>query len=227
MKHDDDDDVRTKCSSLIVLLSEHHPNTLDDRNDEVAINASVHATSAFHSYVYAARSSFSDGWLYFSIVANSGNAFCTRCMRRIFQPIALHVPLCLMSIFLSLEVRTLSWRIICRTSFQFSPYLLCLSIDHPESSFMFENMFIKRTPALLRLSDPAMPAPPRMHSNFVDPANLKTEGLLLVSVCLILSTLVVSMRIWTKTRLIRKVVLEDCKSTLLRSSSFEFCSLIW
>lgn len=77
---------------------------------------------------------------------------------------------------------------------------------------------IKRIPQRLHLSDPAMPAPPGMRSNFVNPNDLKTEGLILVIFCLTISTFVVSMRMWTKIRLLRKVVLEDCNSTFFRSS---------
>lgn len=80
----------------------------------------------------------------------------------------------------------------------------------------------KKNTKKIRLSDPAMPAPPGMYSNFVNPSNLKTEGLVLVTICLILSTLVVSMRMWTKSRVVRKVVLEDCKSTFLHSSLLKF-----
>lgn len=67
----------------------------------------------------------------------------------------------------------------------------------------------------LMLNGPAMEPPLGMQPNFVNPANLKTEGLILVVLSLVASTLVVSMRMWTKTRLVRKVVLEDCKPTPL------------
>ena len=83
-------------------------------------------------------------------------------------------------------------------------------------------IMIKRMPQRVRLSDPAMPPPPGMPSNFVNPSNLKTEGAILVGFCLTVSTLVVCMRIWTKTRLLRKVVLEDCNSTLFRSCWWSF-----
>lgn len=90
---------------------------------------------------------------------------------------------------------------------------------------MFENMImIKRTPKMVRLSDPAMTAPLGIHSNFVNPSNLRTEGLILVTICLILSTLVVSMRMWTKSRVVRKMVLEDCKCFF--SFVRAFCSLL-
>lgn len=79
-------------------------------------------------------------------------------------------------------------------------------------------IMIKRIPQRVRLTDPAMPAPSGMHSNFVNPSNLETEGLILVIFCLTVSSFAVSMRMWTKTRLIRKVVLEDCTSTFFCSS---------
>ena len=104
--------------------------------------------------------------------------------------------------------------------FVFSPFLHTLSFRAPfKSLLMFENMvMIKRTPKMVHLNGPAMPAPSGMHSNFVNPSNLKTEGLVLVTFCLILSTLVVGMRMWTKSRVVRKIVLEDCKSTFFRPS---------
>lgn len=84
---------------------------------------------------------------------------------------------------------------------------------------MVENMILTtRIPKKLRLGDPAIPPPPGKYSDLVNPPNLKTEGFVLMTFCLILSTLVVSMRMWTKSRVIRKIVLEDCKSILHRSS---------
>jgi hypothetical protein len=67
-------------------------------------------------------------------------------------------------------------------------------------------------PMEIQLEGPAMMPPPGVQPNFVNPTNMKTEGRILVVFCLIASTLVVSMRMWTKTRLVRKVVLEDCSS---------------
>lgn len=66
------------------------------------------------------------------------------------------------------------------------------------------------------MNGPAMEPPPGRQSNFVNPANLNTEGLVLIVSCLIASMLVVSMRMWTKIRLVRRVVLEDCSSTPYR-----------
>lgn len=62
----------------------------------------------------------------------------------------------------------------------------------------------------LWLNGPAMEPPPGIEPNFVNPSDLKTENLIVVTLCLVASTLVVGMRMWTKTRLVRKVVLEDC-----------------
>lgn len=69
------------------------------------------------------------------------------------------------------------------------------------------------------LDDPAMSAPPGMHHNFVNPSNIEIEYRTLMIFCLVISVLAVSMRMWTKARLLRKVVLEDCSSTLLYSNS--------
>lgn len=87
-----------------------------------------------------------------------------------------------------------------------------------------EMILAKRNPQMLRLDDPVMTAPPGMHSNFVNPSNMKTEGLILVIFCLTASTLVVAMRTWTKCRVLHKMTVEDCISTHPRYI-FESCSL--
>lgn len=76
-----------------------------------------------------------------------------------------------------------------------------------------EMILTRRNPKMLQLNDPAMTAPPGMHSNFVNPSDLKTEGLILMIFCLTASTLVVAMRMWTKCRLLHKMTVEDCSST--------------
>jgi hypothetical protein len=62
------------------------------------------------------------------------------------------------------------------------------------------------------LDGPAMRAPPGEHHNFVNPSNMTITGRAVFSLCLIISVFAVGMRMWTKARLIRKVVLEDCNS---------------
>lgn len=69
------------------------------------------------------------------------------------------------------------------------------------------------------LNAPAMAAPPGMHHNFVDPPNLQTIIHIVMIVCLSLSMLAVGMRMWTKTRVVRRVALEDCNPSLLFSSA--------
>lgn len=63
------------------------------------------------------------------------------------------------------------------------------------------------------LNNPAMIAPPGEHYNFLNPPNRNTASQGVIVSCLILSVLAVGMRMWTKTRVVRKVVWEDCKST--------------
>ena len=74
------------------------------------------------------------------------------------------------------------------------------------------------TPAELQklLDGPALAPPLGVEPNFVDPPNLKTLGLVVIILCLILPTLAVWMRMYTKLRIIRQVVAEDCR---LRSAS--------
>ena len=60
------------------------------------------------------------------------------------------------------------------------------------------------------LDQPAMAAPPGTHHNFLNPSNHQTLFRSIITFCLVLSVLAVGTRMWTKTRVIRKVVLEDC-----------------
>lgn len=61
------------------------------------------------------------------------------------------------------------------------------------------------------LDGPAMAPPPGIIPNYVDPPNLEKEFYIDLILCLTISVLVVSMRMWTKARLLRKVQIEDCK----------------
>ena len=60
------------------------------------------------------------------------------------------------------------------------------------------------------LNGPAMAPPLGESPNFVNPSNMTTKSDAILTLCLIVSVLAVSMRMWTKTFLIRKVLLEDC-----------------
>ena len=62
------------------------------------------------------------------------------------------------------------------------------------------------------LDGPSLAAPLGVPHNFVNPANMAIESHAVFTTCLVVSALAVGMRMWTKTRLVRKVVLEDCKS---------------
>lgn len=69
------------------------------------------------------------------------------------------------------------------------------------------------------LNGPGMAPPPGIKPNFVNPPNLEKEFYIDLILCLTISVLVVGMRMWTKARLVRKVVIEDCKSHLPRRSA--------
>lgn len=56
-------------------------------------------------------------------------------------------------------------------------------------------------------------APRGRYSRYPNPADLRMEGYAAVVICLTISVLAVAMRMWTKIRLVRKMVLEDCNST--------------
>lgn len=92
-----------------------------------------------------------------------------------------------------------------------SDFVICSS---SRTISKFANMIVMKkasTEARTSLDDPAMVAPPGMHHNFLNPANREAAYRSIFIFCLVLSVLAVGMRMWTKTRVIRKVVLEDCK----------------
>lgn len=62
---------------------------------------------------------------------------------------------------------------------------------------------------------PALAAPPGITHNFVNPSNVYTVYLIDLVICMIVSSLVVCMRMWTKARLIRKFGREDCKQSII------------
>jgi hypothetical protein len=62
------------------------------------------------------------------------------------------------------------------------------------------------------LDEPAMAVPSGVSHNFVNSINMASEGYDVSTTCLVVSVLAVGMRLWTKTRLIHKVFLEDCNS---------------
>ncbi|MCJ1347166.1 hypothetical protein MMC31_005387, partial [Peltigera leucophlebia] len=59
------------------------------------------------------------------------------------------------------------------------------------------------------LNGPGMAPPPGIKPNFVNPPNLEKEFYIDLILCLTISVLVVGMRMWTKARVMRKVVIED------------------
>lgn len=68
-----------------------------------------------------------------------------------------------------------------------------------------------RTMKIQTISDrPAVATRPGRYQNYTNPADLRVEGYTAVVICLTTSVLAVAMPMWTKTRLIRKVFLEDC-----------------
>lgn len=62
------------------------------------------------------------------------------------------------------------------------------------------------------LGSPALMPPNGIQSNFVDPPNARSQGS--ATAQLLLATVFVWMRVFTKARVIRKVLVEDCQSTL-------------
>lgn len=69
------------------------------------------------------------------------------------------------------------------------------------------------TPAMLEilLNGPAMTPPPGVQPNFIDPPNFANTALVVELIFLILSTLAVIIRAYTKLRVNKKLDLEDCE----------------
>lgn len=72
------------------------------------------------------------------------------------------------------------------------------------------------------LNGPGMAPPPGVKPNFVNPPNLEKEFYIDLILCLTISVLVVAMRMWTKVRVMRKVMIEDCKRKLTTPRFFCF-----
>lgn len=62
------------------------------------------------------------------------------------------------------------------------------------------------------LDGPALPPPPGIIPQLDHPPNLRTTGNAVQIVCLVLATLALCMRLYTKAAIIRQIVLADCKS---------------
>lgn len=62
-----------------------------------------------------------------------------------------------------------------------------------------------------RLDGPAMEPPPGGTSNFIDPPILMVPYVITLVLCLIMSTLALAMRLYTKFCIIRKNGWEDCE----------------
>jgi hypothetical protein len=69
------------------------------------------------------------------------------------------------------------------------------------------------------LNGPAMQPPPGVVSNFIDPPNFKEDMVVEEIILLTLSTIAISIRLYTKLRINRQENLEDCKLTPLLTCS--------
>lgn len=61
------------------------------------------------------------------------------------------------------------------------------------------------------LNGPAMAAPAGAHHNFVNPESLNDWFILTIVLCLVVSTLAVSARVYTKLWIMKKIGWEDCE----------------
>lgn len=64
-----------------------------------------------------------------------------------------------------------------------------------------------------KLNGPAMAPPSGVIPNFVDPPNIEHVIILVLVLCVVLQTLALLMRIYTKVFIIRKMAVEDCMSS--------------
>lgn len=83
-----------------------------------------------------------------------------------------------------------------------------------------ESLLLERA-----LNLPALAAPPGFTTNLINPSNLETEFYIDLVLCLIISSLAVCMRMWTKACLIQKFGREDCKEFFTRPYQFFFVNL--
>ena len=63
------------------------------------------------------------------------------------------------------------------------------------------------------LNGPALPPPPGVTPNFVNPENLDNLTIAIFTLCMILATLTVILRMWTKICIIRQTSMDDCISS--------------
>ena len=64
------------------------------------------------------------------------------------------------------------------------------------------------------LNGPAAKPPLGVVPNFVDPTSMNTTSISVISICLIVGTLAVLIRSYTKLLLIKSIAYEDCKCKL-------------
>ena len=67
------------------------------------------------------------------------------------------------------------------------------------------------------LNGPAARPPPGVETNFVDPTNLDTAVITVLSICLTITSFAVLIRWYTKFSVMKSVAYEDCKSLLFDS----------
>ena len=68
------------------------------------------------------------------------------------------------------------------------------------------------------LNGPAARPPPGVEPNFVDPTNLDTAVITVLSVCLTITSFAVLIRLYTKLFVMKSAAYEDCKYRLFRSN---------
>ena len=71
------------------------------------------------------------------------------------------------------------------------------------------------TPAEIKewWNGPALRPPQGVTPEFLHPPNANLLHIIIVTICFILTTLAVSMRLYTKCRVIRQLLIEDCGSS--------------
>lgn len=85
-------------------------------------------------------------------------------------------------------------------------------------SYFHSSLLIMATP----YPTPALPPPPGETSNFADPITLLKGYILCISICLSVTTIVFSLRVWVRIFVLKQWVLEDCMFLSLQSSLSTF-----
>ena len=98
------------------------------------------------------------------------------------------------------------------TFVEFNPFLWLRPGILSDFNIVMMTTSLEESKAML-LNGPALPPPPGVTSQFVDPPNLEQLTIGIFTTCIFLATVAVVLRMWTKLLIIRQTTLDDCISS--------------